>query len=300
MEGLYKKMYNMEPIKIGKAYGVMKMKKEGGASLSMKEPRGKPGRKSKKGGCGMCGNMEHTGCMCHMLGAGKKKAGRPTKLKMGSARSAGASVFDKPENELPDYLKNALLAYENQEENVRDPYTGYSQEELALMPVEQRRKIKRDAEKKRYDETLQQATKEAMKKLRGGKVSKEKVAEKRRQLQSGYDNMMAMKKKQEEEEARQQAEEDSGDWLDDAFDWATDQVINLTSKGLSTFGVPEGLTKGAMTGLKKTLQGLGEPKKPRKMSAKQMEYQKRLKMIREKYGLSFKDALKKYSQMKKK
>lgn len=289
MEGLYKKMYNMEPIKIGKAYGVMKMKKEGG-------------RKSKEGGCHMCGNMEHTGCMCHMLGSGKKKAGRPTKLKMGSARSAGArsagaSDFDKPENELPDYLKNVLLAYENQD-NEPDKFTGYTMEQLATMPVEQRRKIKRDAEKKRYDETLQQATKEAMKRLRGGKVSKEKVAEKRKQLQQGYDNMMAMKKRQEEEEARLRKEEE-GDWLDDAFDWATDQVINLTSKGLSTFGVPEGLTKGAMTGLKKTLQGLGEPKKPRKMSAKQMEYQKRLKMIRQKYGLSFKDALKKYSQLKK-
>lgn len=243
-------------------------------------------------------------CLCHMLGKGLMKK----KLAM----RGGANGED-----VPEYMKNLLLAYENQD-NKPDKYTGYTMEELALMPPAERRRIKKEAERKRYDEKLGMATEEALKKIRGrgrkcagvrsagvksGGIDKSKVSLLKDKFKSINKQHEEIKRKQEEED-KKLAKEESGDWLDDLFDMATEGVIDLTSKGLSQFGVPEKLTKGALKGLKSKLEGMGKKeKKPRKVGVRspaQLKYQDDLKKIREKYNLSFKDTLKKYKELKNK
>lgn len=86
-------------------------------------------------------------------------------------------------------------------------------------------------------------------------------------------------------------------WMSDLVEKVAPSVINLGSKALSKY-VPENLSKTALTGLKDlAVKKMKGGKKPQ--SAKQKAYQQTLQDIRDKYGLSFKDALIKYKEMKK-
>jgi hypothetical protein len=107
-------------------------------------------------------------------------------------------------------------------------------------------------------------------------------------------NKKIQEKLDKEEEERQKKDKS---WLDKAFDFATDKVIDIGSKAIGQF-VPgtEGLVKKGLVKLKEKL-GEGKAKPKRVMSQKQKEYQEALKMIREKYGLSFKETLQKYKQL---
>jgi hypothetical protein len=254
-------MNNQKPLKLGMKYGAMKL---------------------NKGGCMSCGNMEHTGCVCHMLGAGKKQK--------------------KKGGELPQYMENIMRAYENQD-NKPDKYTGYTMEELALMPATERRRIKREAETKRYNTDLQEATKEAMKRIRGGVLDKNKSNLLRSKFQSLNRQHEEMKKAQEEADRKAQEEADrkareaeKGDWLDDIFDFATDKLIDYGSKAIgSVIPGTEGIAKTGLKALQKGLKGMGEP---RQLSQKQKEYQQALQLIKKKYNLNHKQAMVKYANIK--
>lgn len=244
-------LHTGSPMRFGLKYGALKM---------------------KKAGCMSCGNMEHTGCVCHMLGAGKKKK----------------SMYGGAEDELPDYMKNLMLAYE-QQNNKPDQYTGYTMEELATMPVSERRRIKRDAEKKRYDAQR-----------RGGAVDKMKASLLRDKFKSLNKQHTEIKRKSDEEDRiRMQAEkeEEEGDWLDDAFEFATDKLIEYGSKGIAAaIPIPgvEKLAKTGLTALQKKLKEGGQ----RVQSQKQIEYQQALGIIKKKYGLNHKEAMIKYKEIK--
>ncbi|HEY9705363.1 MAG TPA: hypothetical protein V6C58_23190 [Allocoleopsis sp.] len=220
-----------KPLRIGLKYGAMK---------------------ANKGGCMACGNMEHSGCMCHMLGAGKNKKG---------------GFLDK-ENQ------NLLNAFANQENPV-NKYTGMTKEELAKVPLEERRKLKKEAMKKEYENRLRLASEEVQnemkqeeinkriqKKLRGGKVDKELVKEKKAMLEEVQKGNKEFKKayeariKQLDEEARkeEEAEHNKKSWLDKAFDFATDKLEDLVDMGLSEIGVPKGMTKKGLKALENKLR----------------------------------------------
>ena len=275
-------METKKPLKLGLKYGAMKMKKVGLVPDSV-----------RIAGCMSCGNMEHTGCVCHMLGAGKK----PRKSKKGGIAT---------------------------------------QEELEKMTPAQRRKLKREATKLSQVETKQKDEEQYLKALSDPKFDeyftqmdknekyrkdhpeiykdpnwyakltpREKATMERKTKIANKEYFDAMeernKKIQEkldkEEEERQKKDKS---WLDKAFDFATDKVIDIGSKAIGQF-VPgtEGLVKKGFVKLKEKL-GEGKAKPKRVLSQKQKEYQEALKMIQDEYKVSFKEALQKYKELKSK
>jgi hypothetical protein len=95
--------------------------------------------------------------------------------------------------------------------------------------------------------------------------------------------------KQKEKEARKE-----GNWLDKAFDFATDKIIDVGSKAIGTF-IPgtEGIIKKGAIALKEKLQGQGKPQ-----SEKQKQYQEALNIIKKKYNMNHKEAMTKYKQIR--
>jgi hypothetical protein len=75
-------MNSTKPLRMGMKYGAMKAKK--GMSHNMSNPA----ERVSLGGCMHCGNMEHKGCMCHMLGGAKRK---------------------KKVDNIPNYIKNSQV-----------------------------------------------------------------------------------------------------------------------------------------------------------------------------------------------
>jgi hypothetical protein len=230
-------MNTMKPLKLGMKYGAMKV---------------------KKGGCMTCGNMQHTGCMCHMLGAGVKRI--------------------KKAGELPNYLENLMKAYEDQD-NKPDKYTGKTMEELAQMTPEERRKIKKEAEKQRGKE-------------RRGGAPREKSKLLRDKFGSLYEKQQDYKRA--EDERLKKLTEPEEDWLDKAFDWATDKLIDYGSKAIGSVIPVKGVEDVAKTGLKALQKGL----KGGQMSQKQKEYQQALELIKKKYNVNHKQAMVKYKMLK--
>ena len=252
---------NNKPLKLGLKYGAMK---------------------AVKGGCMSCGNMNHTGCMCHMLGAGKMKKGGRKRLTI----EEETAKLTKNKGKM-DLIKQSQEQAKQQEEerylkSLADP--KYDEYFTKMEKNEEYRKAHPEIYKDPnwYAKlTPREKAKMERKTAVANKEYYDTMEERNKKIQEKLDK---------EEEERQKKDKS---WLDKAFDFATDKVIDIGSKAIGQF-VPgtEGLIKKGFVKLK---EKLGEGKRP--LSEKQQQYQEALKMIRNKYNISHKEALQKYKQI---
>lgn len=258
-------MNTQKPLKVGLKYGAMKMKKG-----MPKQPCS-----TSLGGCGTCGNMEHTGCLCHMLGAGRK------------TKKGGIATQEEMEKLTP-----------TERRKLKSQATKQSQ-------IETKKKMKEEEEARQnnpaYDELYNKQDK-AFAYFKSPEYIQERdriksltPAQRAREMRNLNKQNEELKLKREEEEKRKEQESrKDGDWLDKAFDFATDKIIDVGSKAIGTF-IPnsEGIIKKGATALKEKLQGLGKPQ-----SEKQKQYQEALNIIKKKYNMNHKEAMTKYKQIR--